>query len=162
MSSSRISSVRCFRSSASLNTPFARRASNEIRAKLCPRRAESKAGCPKGETDKLGSVKLLQSLLNVAEKLDVQDEDANAFNSSDVPEGWNEPNESLSALFVAYDLRIADAHETFALALPRLQDLGFDTASLQQGYGRAIDFVMDKVIEAFENINGPLSRILAR
>lgn len=129
---------------------------------MCPRRAESKAGCPKGETDKLGSVKLLQSLLNVAEKLDVQDEDANAFNSSDVPEGWNEPNESLSALFVAYDLRIADAHETFALALPRLQDLGFDTASLQQGYGRAIDFVMDKVIEAFENINGPLSRILAR
>lgn len=120
------------------------------------------AGCPKGETDKLGSVKLLQALLNVAEKLDVQDEDANAFNSSDVPEGWNEPNERLSALFVAYDLRIADAHETFALALPRLQDLGFDTASLQQGYGRAIDFVMDKVIEAFENINGPLSRILAR
>jgi len=120
------------------------------------------AGCPKGETEKLGSVKLLQAILNVAEKLDAQDEDANAFNSADVPEGWNAPNERLAALFVGYDLRIADAHDTFALALPRLQDLGFDTASLQQGYGRAIDFVMDKVIEAFENINKPLSRILAR
>jgi hypothetical protein len=120
------------------------------------------AGCPKGEIDKLGSVKLLQAILNVAERLDAQDENANAFNSADVPEGWNEPNERLAALFVGYDLRIADAHETFALALPRLQDLGFDTASLQQGYGRAIDFVMDKVIEAFENISEPLNRILAR
>jgi len=120
------------------------------------------AGCAKGETEKLGSVKLLQAILNVAERLDAQDEDANAFNSADAPDGWNEANERLAALFVAYDLRIADAHETFALALPRLQDLGFDTASLQQGYGRAIDFVMDKVIEAFENINDPLSRILAR
>jgi hypothetical protein len=119
-------------------------------------------GCPRGEINKLGSVKLLQALLNVAERLGAHDEDANAFNSADAPEGWSEPNERLAALFVAYDLRIADAHETFALALPRRQDLGFDTASLQQGYGRAIDFVMDKVIDAFENINGPLSRILAR
>lgn len=120
------------------------------------------AGCPKGETEKLGSVKLLQAILNVSERLDAQDENANAFNSVDATEGWNEPNKRLAALFVGYDLRIADAHETFSLALPRLQDLGFDTASLQQGYGRAIDFVMDKVIEAFENINEPLSRILDR
>ncbi|MFJ2994958.1 hypothetical protein [Pandoraea sp. NPDC087047] len=120
------------------------------------------AGCPKGETEKLGSVKLLQAILNVSERLDAQDEDANAFNGTNAQEGWNEPNERLAALFVGYDLRIADAHETFSLALPRLQDLGFDTASLQQGYGRAIDFVMDKVIEAFGHINEPLGRILAR
>ena len=120
------------------------------------------AGCPKQEIDKLGSVKLLQALLTVAERLDAHDEGALAFNNADALEGWNKPNVRLAALFVAYDLRIADAHETFALALPRLQDLGFDTASLQQGYGRAVDFVIDKVIEAFENINGPLNRILAR
>jgi len=126
------------------------------------RRILQTAGCPKGETEKLGSVKLLQAILNISESLDAQDEDANAFNSAHTPEGWNETNERLAALFVGYDLRIADAHETFSLALPRLQDLGFDTASLQQGYGRAIDFVMDKVIEAFENINAPLGRILDR
>jgi len=119
-------------------------------------------GCPKSETDKLGSVKLLQALLNIAERLDAHDEDVNAFNSADEPEGWTEPNGRLTALFVAYDLRVADAHETFENALPRLQDLGFDTASLQQGYGRAIDFVMDGVIGAFANINAPLGRILAR
>jgi hypothetical protein len=38
----------------------------------------------------------------------------------------------------------------------------FDTASLQQGYVRAIDFVMGGVIESFANINRPLGRILAR
>jgi hypothetical protein len=59
-------------------------------------------------------------------------------------------------------LRIADAHDTFANALPRLQDLGFDTASLQQGYGRALDFVLDGVIVSFSNLNGPLGRVLDR
>ena len=82
--------------------------------------------------------------------------------SADEPEHWKEINEGLAALVVANDLRIADAHETFANALPRLQDLGFDTASLQQGYGRAIDFVMDGVIKAFANINLPLGRIFTR
>lgn len=120
------------------------------------------AGCPKNEVAGLGSMKLLQALLNIVERLDSQDEDLNAFINADEPEGWKESNKGLAALFVANDLRIADAHETFANALPRLQDLGFDTASLQQGYGRAIDFVMDGVIKAFANINLPLGRILAR
>lgn len=120
------------------------------------------AGCPKKEVGELGTMKLLQALLNIAERLDAHDEDGNAFISSDEPEGWKVRNERLAALFVAYDLRIADAHDAFTNALPRIQDLGFDTASLQQGHGRAIDFVMDGVIDAFANINGPLGRILAR
>lgn len=120
------------------------------------------AGCPSGEIKELGSLKLLQAILNISERLDAQDESANAFSNAEASEGWDERNERLAALFVSHDLRIADAHETFSRVLPRLQDLGFDTASLQQGYGRAIDFVMDRVIEAFENINRPLSRILDR
>lgn len=120
------------------------------------------AGCPKKEVSELGSMKLIQALFNIAERLDVHGEDVNAFISKDEPEGWRANNQRLAALFVANDLRIADAHDTFANAMPRLQDLGFDTASLQQGYGRAIDFVMDGVIGAFESINAPLGRILAR
>ncbi len=120
------------------------------------------AGCPKREVGDRGTMKLLQALLNIAERLDAHDEDMNAFINANEPEGWKVSNEKLASLFVANDLRIADAHDTFANALPRLQDLGFDTASLQQGYGRAIDFVMDGVIGAFANINGPLSRILDR
>ncbi len=120
------------------------------------------AGCPKKQVAELGSIKLLQAFLNITEKLDAHDEDGHAFINTDEPEGWKESNERLAALFVVNDLRIADAHETFANSLPRLQDLGFDTASLRQGHGRAIDFVMDEVIEAIANINRPLGRILAR
>ena len=120
------------------------------------------AGCPKKSVSELGSMKLLQALLNIVEGLDAHDEDVSAFTSTDEPDGWKISNDGLAALFVANDLRIADAHETFANALPRLQDLGFDTASLQQGYGRALDFVMDGVIDAFAKINAPLGRVLAR
>lgn len=120
------------------------------------------AGCPKKEVADLGSIKLLQAILNIAERLDAQDEDSTAFSSGDEPPDWRKSNERIAALFVANDLRIADAHDTFANALPRLQDLGFDTASLQQGYGRALDFVLDGVIASFANLNGPLGRVLDR
>ena len=63
---------------------------------------------------------------------------------------------------VIWTFKLADAHETFDESLQRLQDIGFDTASVNQGYGKALDFVMDVVIEAFVNINQPISRILAR
>ncbi|MNP66847.1 hypothetical protein D3C76_1626040 [compost metagenome] len=46
--------------------------------------------------------------------------------------------------------------------IERLQDQDFDTATLHQGYGRALDFVLDGVIDAFTAINSPLGRILAR
>lgn len=65
-------------------------------------------------------------------------------------------------LFVANDLRIADAHDAVGESLQRLQDQGFDNASLHQGYGRALDFVLDGVINSFAALNWPLSRILAR
>ena len=120
------------------------------------------AGCARNNVKDLASLKLLQSLLNIFERLDTDEEASDAFLNTVEMEGWNLSNERVAALFVANDLRIADAHETFDESLQRLQDLGFDTASLHQGYGKALDFVMDVVIEAFVNINQPISRILAR
>lgn len=120
------------------------------------------AGCPHDAVRGLGSMKLLQALLNVVERLDADEEARDAFMSTAEPNAWNSNNERTAPLFVANDLRIADAHETFGESLQRLQDLGFDTASLHQGYGLALDFVMDRVIDAFADINLPLSKILAR
>ena len=68
---------------------------------------------------------------------------------------------NIAMLFVTYDLRIADAHDAVS-KIERLQDQDFDTATLHQGYGRALDFVLDGVIDAFTAINSPLGRILAR
>lgn len=120
------------------------------------------AGCPSSNVKDLGSLKLLQSLLNIFERLDADEESRDAFLNPTEVEGWNTSNELMAALFVANDLRIADAHETFDEFLQRLQELGFDTASLHQGYGKALDFVMDVVIMTFVNINQPIIRILAR
>lgn len=120
------------------------------------------AGCPRNTVKDLGSLKLLQSLVNIIEKLDAEEESSDAFLNPTEVEGWNTSNVRIAGLFVANDLRIADAHETFDESLQRLQELGFDTASLHQGYGKALDFIMDLVIEAFDNINQSIISVLAR
>jgi hypothetical protein len=121
-----------------------------------------KAGCPQDKIQGLGSLKLLQSILNIVERLDAHQESAHAFASAEEPIGWADDNERMAPLFLNNDLRIADAHEAVGSALRTLQRLGFDTASVGQGYGRALDFLFDGVIEAFEAINGPMQRMLER
>lgn len=120
------------------------------------------AGCPQAALSGLGSLKLLQGILNIVERLGIEQEDATAFSNVIEPEDWKARNTALAPLFVLNDLRIADAHETLAHAISRMQDLGFDTATLQQGHGRALDFVFDGVIDAFKHLNAALGNVLAR
>lgn len=63
-------------------------------------------------------------------------------------------------LFLNNDLRIADAHETMGRCLGTLQDLGFDTANINKGYGRAFNFVIDNVIKALETIVVEIENLL--
>jgi hypothetical protein len=121
-----------------------------------------RAGCPGEALKDLGSLKLLQGLLNIFEELDAHQENADALVSKDEPEGWQRDNQRMAPLFLNNDLRIADAHETLGGALQALQAMGFDIASLNQGYGRAIDFVFDAVTRAFAALNEPLHRVLRR
>jgi hypothetical protein len=106
------------------------------------------AGCPRAAVNDLGSLKLLQALLNIIERLNAHEEATDALASTREPEGWSERNETIAPLFLNNDLRIADAHETVEQCLTTLQRLGFDTANVNAGYGRALDFVMDGVIDA--------------
>ena len=121
-----------------------------------------RAGCPRSDVKNLGSIKLLQALLNIVERLNAQHEAKDAFLSAQEPEGWNEPNHSMAPLFLNNDLRIADAHEAMGECLATLQRLGFDTASVNEGYGKALDFVMDNVINAIETIASEINLLLAR
>ncbi|WP_275931645.1 hypothetical protein [Aeromonas sp. 1HA1] len=120
------------------------------------------AGCPRASVKDLGSLKLLQALLNIIEMLNVHEEASYAFTSTEEPEGWNNRNKTLEPLFLNNDLRIADAHETVKNSLDTLQQLGFDTANVNAGYGKALDFVMDGVISSIESIASNLDRILSR
>lgn len=68
----------------------------------------------------------------------------------------------MASLFLNNDLRIADAHDAVGKCIQTLQDMGFDTGHLSDGYGLALDFVMDGVIRALEAINSAMGQLLER
>lgn len=95
-------------------------------------------------------------------RLNADEESSDAFQNDVEPEGWANRNAAMAFLFLNNDLRIADAHEAIGESLQTLQDLGFDTANVNQGYGHALDFVMDGVIDAFAAINDAVTSLLTR
>lgn len=121
-----------------------------------------RAGCPRAAVKDLASLKLLQALLNVIQRLNAHEEASDAFASAAEPEGWMDSSEAMAPLFLNNDLRIADAHETMEKCLTTLQRLGFDTANVNAGYGRALDFVMDGVITALGTVATAIEGLLRR
>lgn len=119
-----------------------------------------KAGCPKNDVNSLGLLKCLQGLFNVLERMNSDQETLEAFTSNTEPEGWNDKNPVMAPLFLNNDLRIADAHQALAKCVATLQDMGFDTAHLNDGYGLALDFVMDGVIASIAQLNSQISRLI--
>jgi hypothetical protein len=115
------------------------------------------AGCTKDDLGKLGSLKLLQGVANILDWLIQTQEDVSSFDGSAAAIDWRAENEVMSPLFITYDLRNADAHVGGGEWLLRLEQLGFDTAQINDGFGRALDFVLDRVIESLRLINAMLT-----
>ena len=109
----------------------------------------------------LGSLKLLQALSNIVERMNVDGERLDIVGSSAAPEDLTAQNQAFVALFVNYDLRLADAHDAGGV-LRSLEVLGFDASALSEGYGRALDYVFDAVIDVFSHLNKELSKLLYR
>ena len=120
-----------------------------------------RAGHTHSDIKKLGSLKLLQALSNIVERLNTHGEYLDAFGTGAAPDDLTAQNIAFVALFVNYDLRIADAHSAGAV-LRSLEKLGFDVAALNQGYGRALDHAFDCVIEVFSHLNTELAKLLRR
>jgi hypothetical protein len=120
-----------------------------------------KAGHTRTDVKGLGSLKLMQALLNVVERLNSDGEHVDAFGSSAEPNDLTNRNSAFAALFVNNDLRIADAHNAGGV-LSGLEALGFDVAATNQGYGRALDHVFDGVIAGFAHLNAELQTLLQR
>jgi hypothetical protein len=118
-----------------------------------------RAGHARKDVKDLRSLKLLQVLTNMSERLNAQEERIDAFSSA--PEDMNAKNQSLAALFVNNDLRVADAHHAGGI-LKSLAALDFDIAGVSGGYGRALDYVFDRVIASFEHINAEIGLLLSR
>jgi len=120
-----------------------------------------KAGHARKDVKELGSLKLMQALSNAVERLNSDGEKVDAFGSNSEPDDLTRRNAAFAALFVNNDLRIADAHEAGG-ALRGLESLGFDTAAVNQGYGRALDHVFDGVIDGFAHLNSELRKLIRR
>lgn len=121
-----------------------------------------KAGCPKEAVKDFKSLKLLECLLNVLQSLNANQETSDSFTSNSEPETWNEQNDSMTFLFLNNELRVADAHDKPGEVIRILESLGVDTASLNDGYGRALDTVYDGVIDTFLILNNELVKLLNR
>lgn len=120
-----------------------------------------KAGHVRKDIKDLGSLKLMQALSNIVERLNTNGEQVDAFGSNPESDDLTDRNPALSALFVNNDLRIADAHDAGGV-LSKLEALGFDTAAVNQGYGRALDHMFDGVIGGFAHLNSELRKLLER
>ena len=119
------------------------------------------AGHTRSDIKTLRSLKLLQALLNIVERLNAEGERVDAFGTDAEPGDLTTQNRALTTLFVNNKFRIADAHDAGGV-LRGLEILGFDTAALDQGYGRALDHVFDGVINAFSHLNTELVKLLNR
>lgn len=120
-----------------------------------------KSGLPRDKVKSLGSLKLLQGILNVVQNLNAERESSAALASTVEPEGWERQNDGLVGLFVANDLRIADAHDIRG-RLNRLEALDFDLAQVNAGYGTALDRVFDRIIDAFSLIHDEINTFMIR
>lgn len=120
------------------------------------------AGCTAQEIKSLGSIRLLQALTNVLDNLNEKQDDVASFSGAAAAIDWNARNETLAPLFVTNELRKADAHEIGGDWLLELENLDFDTAQVNDGYGRALDFVLDQVITSLASINERLGSLLER
>ncbi len=108
------------------------------------------------------TLKLLQILLNIFEKLDDDYESKEALIGYSIDFDVLKPNFKMAPLFINNDLRNAEAHESVGEALELLRRLGFDPSSVSSGYGKALDFLLDKVIESIEMLNNHIENILHR
>jgi len=120
-------------------------------------------GIPKKDLKGLGTIKLVQALANVTEGLNREHVRAtDAFPTAQVPGGWKDRNDKLAPLFVAHDLRNAEAHVAPGNVPQLLASLEYDIAGLNSGYGLALDHVIDGVINAFAHLNAELAAFLDR
>lgn len=138
---------------------------NEILMRLKPGSIKSlliKMGVDTKQVNNLKTLKLLQILFNIVEKLDQDFESKMSFENCSQNIQINMSNQKLAPLFINNDLRNAEAHESVGEAIKLLENLGFDSSSLKTGYGKALDFILDKITDSLHMLNTHIERIMQR
>lgn len=110
-------------------------------------------GVNSDDIKKFGSIKLLHGIKNILDYLVSNHLRVSDF--KDYPEKlkWTQENPSTLVLFVLNDLRQIDAHDKSDNPLNEIKKLGFDISICHQGYGKALDFIYDKMIDFLYDFN---------
>ena len=119
-------------------------------------------GASKNDVADLQGLKLLQGILNILEHLNEQLEDESALADSAKMIDWKKINPTMAPLFVNNELRNAESHESIEEAIQVLEKLGLDTSTVSSGYGKALDFLLDGVIDSIKSINRNITDVLNR
>ena len=119
-------------------------------------------GASKNEVSNLQGLKLLQGISNILEYLNEQLEDKDSLDGAAEIIDWKKENSMIAPLFVNNDLRNAESHESVEEAIKFLERLGFDTSTVSSGYGKALDFLLDRVIDSIKSINRNITDLLNR
>ena len=126
------------------------------------RRVLRALGARKDEVANLQGLKVLQAILNILEYLNEQLENKDALAGSANMVEWKNENPTIAPLFVNNDLRNSESHESIEDAINFLERIGFDTSTVNSGYGKALDFLLDGVINSIESINRNITDLLNR
>lgn len=118
------------------------------------------AGAAKKDVSQLASLKLLERLLNIFQTLSDNDESLSAFENCVENVEWNRRNDGVKFLYNLNELRLIDAHLKGDDPLTILQTLGFDRAQINNGYGVALDYIFDGVIEEIGEIVKNISNVV--
>lgn len=119
-------------------------------------------GANKDDISNLQGLKILQGILNILGHLNEQLEDESALADSAKMIDWKKINPTMAPLFVNNELRNAESHESIEEAIKVLEKLGFDTSTVSSGYGKALDFLLDGVIDSIKSINCNITDVLNR
>lgn len=118
------------------------------------------AGSKENNLKNLKNFKLLERIKNILDYLIKNHESISAWKDSILEFDWEKSNSSISALFVNRDLRLIDSHEIGSEVSTVLKRLGFDSAQLARGHGKALDFIFDEIIKSIQSINNSFSILL--
>ncbi|SNY93125.1 hypothetical protein SAMN04515647_3401 [Cohaesibacter sp. ES.047] len=125
------------------------------------RKVIDQAGHDSKKYKSFGSLKLLQVLTNVLERLNSNRETVSSFDAGHQDAEVTGRDSRLAPLFLTADLRNADAHIGGSIS-QTLSDLGFDMSQTNSGYGRALDYVFDQNIASFAHVTSEIDTGLSQ
>jgi hypothetical protein len=119
------------------------------------------AGCSDNKIKELGGrFKRMQALFQLLDGLTKSGDSVASFDGCADAIDWGSQSEAMSALFVNCDLTNADDHIIGGEWRQRLEQLAFDTAQLNDGYRRALDFMFDQVTASLTQLYRRIRAVL--